>query len=679
MMTFLQPNKKITFLLLGLFFTTVLVYPNLTYAVFDAVASAIQGTLYFLVTTVFGFLAWCGGLLLNDAISSYVVGFGTLFETSGLGYSVNSLWTVVRDIFNLTFIFGLVYIGFKMILNSEDTSAKKMLGTLVIAALLVNFSLFFTKIVIDFSNIAAAQFAQAFGSGAKYAVSDGFMKLLGVSSMWETSTNIGKLDAPAGFAHIFGSLFLYLTIAFVFAAGGILLIIRFVVLNFYMILSPLMFLGFVFPGLANISKTYWEGFLGRAFFAPAYLLMLYFSHQILVNMKGVVTAGSKKIGDVFTAKDAAVAANSFEGTIMFYILTCVFLMASLVIAQKMGAVGASNAVAIGKRFAGATKNAALAPVRKTGRFATGWAARGAEKANDTLQTTGTGRGIKRALSIVTLGGLSERERLAAIDAGKSAKFGGKYSWQDDQDFGKKTQQRENNLIAENNRKTDYAKAQKILNDTTTVHSATDLNDALDQLAKAMRDMTKEEKEKMSVKELTNKTVAVNLSESDIENLDKSGKFGSQDIKNIKAARSAGFKSIAAAGNTLTNVDAAGNITSYSHVNAGSTVPGAAGAPAVHTPTASNNRRAKVAAIGTKEVGKLPIEIFKSKEMYAHITPAMLEERMRNGFDPATDLTQMRKALSAHLGIVPPAVPAAAAGPWFKWYDGNSTYAAQFFA
>jgi hypothetical protein len=338
--------------------TLVILVPSFAQAATDNfLVSGLKEILWTLVNVVFGWMVWAGGLLLNFAVETYVVGFGRVFEESGLGYSINTLWAIVRDIFNLTFIFGLVYIGFKMIFNSGDSNAKRMLGSLILAALLVNFSLFITKFIIDFANIAATQFAQAFAAGStgNYAVADSFMNLFGITGLWNTGgAGLSSYAGGAGFAYIFGTLFLYLIAAFVFAAGGLLLIIRFVVLNIYMILSPLMFLGFVFPGLKSVSNQYWEGFLGRAFFAPAYLLMLYFANQVLVNMQGVATAGSRNLAGAFasdnTSAAAANAAQSFESTIVFFIITAVFLISALVVAQKMGAVGASNAVAMGKRF-----------------------------------------------------------------------------------------------------------------------------------------------------------------------------------------------------------------------------------------------------------------------------------------------------------------------------------------
>jgi hypothetical protein len=381
------PKIYSSLITLGVF--VLLMTPSLVLAQSDGVGEGgitnfIQEQVWKFLTMVGGFLVWLGGKMLNYAVTYYVVGFGDFYLSSGLGDSVNSLWSIVRDVFNLTFIFGLVFIGFKLIFG--DGSAKRALGTLIMAALLVNFSLFITKFVIDFSNIAAAQFANAFLVGTQYDVSDGFMRLFGLNGIFSTGND---LPSTAGWTYIFLTFLLFIVSAFVFIAGGLLLIIRFVVLNIYMILSPVMFLGWVFPGFSGTSRSYWSGFLKRAFFAPAYLLMLYMSHQVLVNMR-LSNGSSQKLGAVAT-NDANAANAAFDQTIPLFLVSIIFLIASLIVAQKMGAQGATSAIAIGKRLTGRAKQAATrvaggataGTAAWAGRNSLGWAANSLSQ-NNTL-------------------------------------------------------------------------------------------------------------------------------------------------------------------------------------------------------------------------------------------------------------------------------------------------------
>ena len=78
---------------------------------------------------------------------------------------VQTGWTMVRDIANAVFIFLLLYLGIKTVLGLGDW--KKPVGMIIVVALLMNFSLFFTKVVIDVSNLAAYQFYNAIGGGSE--------------------------------------------------------------------------------------------------------------------------------------------------------------------------------------------------------------------------------------------------------------------------------------------------------------------------------------------------------------------------------------------------------------------------------------------------------------------------------------------------------------------------------
>jgi hypothetical protein len=93
---------------------------------------------------------------------------GNLFDFF-LGYSLDSDsyqasfitegWKIVRDISNIFFIIILVWTGFSTALGiSSLETLKKVVPTLIINALLINFSLFGTKLIIDLSNIVARVF-----------------------------------------------------------------------------------------------------------------------------------------------------------------------------------------------------------------------------------------------------------------------------------------------------------------------------------------------------------------------------------------------------------------------------------------------------------------------------------------------------------------------------------------
>lgn len=348
--------------------------PNSAHAVsLQGVNEVAQQVVWWMISSFFGFLVYLTGSALDISIDKFIVQFGGLFRTSGLGAAVNNLWTVVRDIFNLFFIFGLIYAGFRLIIFSDEGGVKKTIANLVIAALLINFSLFITKTIIDFSNIISVQVAQVLYSSAPSdrSISGAFLQNMGATGLFApngTGTARAAGAQAPGWIYIFSAMFLLIVAAFAFAAGAVLICIRFVMLNYYMVISPVMFLDKIVPKFSSYTSNFWSDFLKNAFFAPAFLLMLYFSLYILGSMYSFLTVAGgggarPSLYDAFATPEGSVSGIT---TVIMFLLAAGFLIASVIIAQKMGAVGSKMALSIGndlrnrgqKMIGGATFGAA---------------------------------------------------------------------------------------------------------------------------------------------------------------------------------------------------------------------------------------------------------------------------------------------------------------------------------
>ncbi len=70
---------------------------------------------------------------------------------------IGNAWSVVRDFSNIFFILVLLYVGIQTILGLGH-GTKKVIVQVIVMALMINFSMFFTKIVIDTSNVLALVF-----------------------------------------------------------------------------------------------------------------------------------------------------------------------------------------------------------------------------------------------------------------------------------------------------------------------------------------------------------------------------------------------------------------------------------------------------------------------------------------------------------------------------------------
>ncbi|MFM2424196.1 MAG: hypothetical protein RLZZ70_587 [Candidatus Parcubacteria bacterium] len=311
-----------------------------------------------IVVSFLGGMTAAAGSAFDKSISFFIIGFGDLYLNSGLGNSVEGLWETVRDIFNLTFIFGLVYIGFQIILGVNESGARRTIPFLVIAALLVNFSLFITKFIIDFANLAAAQIYSLFtvtgadainssaGDGLAGAfladngtsIALGFLNQLGVSALLNY-----QVSDSSPIMYLFGVGVVFIVMIYVFLIGAVLVTIRFAILIFYIIFSPVMFLGWVFPGFKSTTDKFWAGLFGQAFFAPAFLFMLYVTYTLTVNFNA---DGRKSLQQLGGANANPNTAQNFAEILPYFILIVIFLLGSLSIARKMANAGSSGVMKI---------------------------------------------------------------------------------------------------------------------------------------------------------------------------------------------------------------------------------------------------------------------------------------------------------------------------------------------
>ena len=300
-----------------------------------------------LLLSIASAFTWAGGKLFDFAFQQLVLGMGDFIKNdTSIGQSINTSWTVIRDFANLAFIFGLIYIGLRTIFDYENANTRRMLVTLIIAALLINFSLFFTKLVVDVSNFLATQmYTQALGEGQSISILIG--QQMGIVSLFDAPDpkTFANLTTAGNVWFFFLGALVLLIAAFVLAAGGILLIVRFVGLILLMIFSPVFFAALVFPKTQDAARQLFSKLIEYAFFAPVFLLLLLISLNVLqaTRQSFVFT------GDTFT-KALTNEIDSY-GVIANFAIVAIFMVFSLLAAQKMSIYGGSSIVSLGNTMA----------------------------------------------------------------------------------------------------------------------------------------------------------------------------------------------------------------------------------------------------------------------------------------------------------------------------------------
>ncbi len=305
----------------------------------------------------FSFLLGVSGVLLNHVLNLTVVQMAHNFNEGGLGEAINSSWTTVRDVANMSFIFVLLYASIQLILGIKSSSdVRGLIVKIVIAALLINFSLFFTKVVIDASNVVALTFYEAISPGATSAtvnatdlfqtgLSNSLMQPLNLASL--TKMTDGGLITTGGIITlgIMGSLML-LVATFIFLVISVLFIIRYVILIFVLILSPLAIIADVVPGIKTYFNQWKTALINQAFFPAVYFFLTWITIKLLRGMVATLMPDGT-LPPTGTALHGAVDAGASTvnyagiGTVMVnFSIVIAFLIASLIISKKMASQAA---------------------------------------------------------------------------------------------------------------------------------------------------------------------------------------------------------------------------------------------------------------------------------------------------------------------------------------------------
>ena len=233
---------------------------------------------------------------------------------------VSHAWGVVRDLSNIFFILILLFIAIKIILDLGGSEAKKMIAKVIIIALLINFSMFFTHVVIDSSNILALIFYNKlntvdeknpnkaeqlidYATGQKDlagGLTQSFNPVYKLDNKFFTEAKEIRIPGRPpikepvstgtliGITVIAGAIMLFAAYALFISALAFLG--RLIELFVLIIFSPFAFMSFAVPKLAGIEYLGWGAWSKRlltvSFMAPIFMFFLYFIFLLLGESEG---------------------------------------------------------------------------------------------------------------------------------------------------------------------------------------------------------------------------------------------------------------------------------------------------------------------------------------------------------------------------------------------------------
>ncbi len=346
------------------------------------------------ILALFSWILFAVGSLLDLTVKYTIIEMGEF--VNGVN-SISIAWKFFRDIANMFFIFVLTYAGITTILGVQRSDWKTILRNIVIAGLLINFSLFFTKIPIDISNIISIQLYKAMTSNVTSTVAGQqvsgmaveFMNHLKVQTIYRPSgegvidaTEVNLVDQLSTIliSSIFGITIILIT-ACVFLAIAAMLLHRFVKLISLMILSPLYFLGMILPSAKEYGGRWKQDLISQCIFPVVLFGLLYV--VVLFLRTGTLSK--------FSAGTFAEGLNG-SGTIIAnllinYGLIMAMIVGSLTAAQKAGGEGGrfmDNRIKSLQKFPGRLLSSTANTAARTASWAGGAAVRQVVRGGDTV-------------------------------------------------------------------------------------------------------------------------------------------------------------------------------------------------------------------------------------------------------------------------------------------------------
>jgi hypothetical protein len=366
------------------------------------------------------------------------------YSTNSTSYSSNFVgvaWGAVRDIANIFFIIGLLYVAIETILGIGH-NGKKMIASIVVVALLINFSLFFTQVVIDTSNILARVFynnidainkdkSLAIGSSGEKSITTALVSMFDPQDI-VSPTQYASNDYDGG-PGAFITITLLATIVsaimlWVFLATALMFVARVAGLYISMIFAPIAFASYTVPfdieGLGH--KQWWTTLLKQAFLAPIFIFFLY---VILLFRDAFKTI----FGDVKISTDAVSWSEGhinglLKVIIPFAIVTVLLLRAKKLAVEYSGTIGESFSKA-GSFIAGAATGGIIGAYATIGRGTIGRLGNTISKSStlNTLSKNKTfgfvGRGLTNASKFVATSSFDARGTGLVSGVGQAAKGG----------------------------------------------------------------------------------------------------------------------------------------------------------------------------------------------------------------------------------------------------------------
>jgi hypothetical protein len=265
-------------------------------------------------------------------------------------------WPIARDFGNMIIVMALVIIAVATILRYQDYEAKKLLPRLILAALLINFSLVIAGVFIDGSNIVTNYFLK--GSG------DVINKTLGkhisdsTVGVWDKVTSgRGPIEVMTDLA---GNIFFNTMSGIITMLFAFLFLFQRIAFWILLILSPITAAFYILPSTRSYYEMWWKQFIQWC------MIGMSGSFFYMLGVKMMARLNSPDIPPA-TVMGGGRAAGAFLD-LYKYIVPGVFLIIGFIFTLQTSAMGSGVAIGAFKKTLGAIKTGASATGKYVGKY-----------------------------------------------------------------------------------------------------------------------------------------------------------------------------------------------------------------------------------------------------------------------------------------------------------------------
>ncbi len=331
----------------------------------DSVGWTIQKLLYY----VFLFLAMLGNMLSNW-FAQYIPKLLVQPEFVEADI-VRILWPSVLTIVNMGFMIALVFIALLTTLRLDVAGGvRRLLPRLLIAALLVNFSLVIAGVILDMSRIVMSgtsvllELPDIDALPEKIIAVSGQLDLFINAQKGLTDNDLNGWDEPlaAGLSAV-GTWAMAIALMVVIVG----LVVRYIFIIVLLIISPVAYVMLALPGMTSLGKKWWVTFLKYVIYGPVvlfFILAAVFSLGENNEIRNLFDVTSVNLGP-------ASGLQAVKGGVVNVIMFVVFFILAAMAGKHAGIIGSSAVISVvasgGKRARGVLYRGAARTGKGAGR------------------------------------------------------------------------------------------------------------------------------------------------------------------------------------------------------------------------------------------------------------------------------------------------------------------------